>query len=112
MLALETIERGVERTLFDEQRATGDLLDARQHAEAVQGAEREGLENQQVQGSRQEISAGAHASLSRLDEQRPRQGLNVERCRFSRAIVVTRLDSAGVSGPVTAFPIEMRVLSA
>jgi hypothetical protein len=36
-LVLETVERGVERALLDEERALGDLLDPRQDGVAVQG---------------------------------------------------------------------------
>jgi hypothetical protein len=57
---LEAVERGVERALLDQQRAARDLLDAQQHAVAVQGAERDGLEDEHVERAGQQVSAGGH----------------------------------------------------
>src|SRR5262245_13056243 len=45
-LVLEPIQRGVERALLDRQRLVRDLLNAQQHAVAVQLAERNRLEDE------------------------------------------------------------------
>src|SRR5688500_3240593 len=45
-LLFETVKGGIERALLDVQRVPGDLLDAQQHAIAVQLAERHGFQNE------------------------------------------------------------------
>jgi hypothetical protein len=57
---LEAIERGVQRALLDVERAARDLLDAREHGVAVQLAQRDGLEDQQVERARQEVGLVWH----------------------------------------------------
>src|SRR5262245_33773946 len=62
-LMLEPIEGGIERTLLDGERASGDLLDAQQHAVAMLRAERDGLEDQQIERAGQELRLCGHVSL-------------------------------------------------
>ena len=63
-LVLEPVERGVERALFDEQRALRDLLDAGQHAVAMQRAERHRLEDEDVERARKEVGLSRQMRLS------------------------------------------------
>ena len=60
---LEPEERRIQRALLDEQRAAGDLLDPQQHGVAVERPERDGLEDEQVQGSGQQSGARRHGRL-------------------------------------------------
>src|SRR5262249_40392256 len=53
-LKLQAVERGVERALFDFERTAGDLADAEEYAVAVQGAERHGLQDEDVEGAGKE----------------------------------------------------------
>jgi hypothetical protein len=46
----EAIQPGLERALLDGQRATGDLLDAQQHAVGVLRTKRNRLQDQQATG--------------------------------------------------------------
>ena len=61
-LLLEAVERRIQRTLLDDQRAARDLLDAQQHAVPVEGSERDGLENQDVERPGQQRGARRHDS--------------------------------------------------
>jgi hypothetical protein len=54
-LANEAEEGGVEGALFDEESATGNLLDAEEDAVAVERAEGDGFENEQIEGAGKEI---------------------------------------------------------
>src|ERR1035438_1919151 len=47
-LVLQTEQSGIQRALLDVERASGDLLDAQQHAIAMTRPERNGLQDQQV----------------------------------------------------------------
>jgi hypothetical protein len=50
---LQPIQRGVESPLLDLQRPAGDLLDAKQDAVAMELAERDCLEDQEIQRPRE-----------------------------------------------------------
>ena len=72
-LMLEAIQRGIERALLNEQCAAGDLLDAKEHAVAVQLAERDRLQNEEVEGAGEDTRWICHALLlCRLGEARCR----------------------------------------
>jgi hypothetical protein len=70
---LEAVERRVERTLLDLERAARDLPDAQQHGVAVQLAERDRLEDEEVEGAREKSRlarlVGHHRLLCWLGEQ-------------------------------------------
>src|SRR5215468_3168996 len=53
-LHLQAVQRWIERALFDIERAVGDLPDAQQHAVTVKRSERDGFEDQQIEGSGKE----------------------------------------------------------
>ena len=55
---LESIERRVQRALLDFQSAGGNLLNAQQNAVTVQGTERDGLEDEQIERALQKIQPG------------------------------------------------------
>jgi hypothetical protein len=59
-LADEAEEGGIKGALFNEERAARDLLDAKENAVAVEGAERDGLEDQQVESAGKEIGLRRH----------------------------------------------------
>src|SRR6202030_2454512 len=61
-LVFKTIERGVERPLLNFQLLPGNLLDAQQDAITVERDERNGLENQHVEGALDEVELFAHGS--------------------------------------------------
>ena len=63
---LEAVQRGIERALLDGERAAGDVLDAQQHAVAMLGTERQGLEDQQIERAGQQLSLGNGAWLGAL----------------------------------------------
>ena len=48
-LTHEAKESGIEGALFDQQRITGDLSDAQEDAVAMQGAERDGSEDEEIE---------------------------------------------------------------
>ena len=56
------MERGEQRAGFDEESAVGDLLDAAGDAEAVELARAEGFEDEEVEGSLEEVGLGGHAA--------------------------------------------------
>src|SRR5690606_21119269 len=60
---LQTMQRGVQRALLDLQRATGNLFNPQQHAIAVQLPERNGLQDQDIQRSRQQLGGSNHGVL-------------------------------------------------
>ena len=60
---LEAIQRGIERALLDLQAVLRDLLDAEQDAVAVQRPQRDGLEDEEVEGALQQLCRVAHAAL-------------------------------------------------
>src|SRR6185436_5505648 len=62
-LMLEAIECGVQRALLNEQCAAGDLLDTKEHAIAVQLAERDCLENEEVESAGEDTRGVGHALL-------------------------------------------------
>ena len=55
VLANEAEEGGVEGALFDQESAARDLFDAEEDAVAMEGAERNGFENEQIEGAGKEI---------------------------------------------------------
>src|ERR687892_2279207 len=61
---LQPRERLVERALLHEERSTRHLFDTEKHAVAVQLAERNGLEDQDVQCSRQKLGSRHVLSLA------------------------------------------------
>jgi hypothetical protein len=61
-LADKAEKRGVEGALFDEKRAARDLFDAEENAVAVEGAERDGFENQQVESAGEKIGLRGHGA--------------------------------------------------
>src|SRR5262245_63318084 len=70
-LMLEAMERRIQRVLFDPERPTRDLLDALQHAVAVLGVQREGLENQQIERAGEEFRLFACPQLlTSINEER------------------------------------------
>jgi hypothetical protein len=48
-LALESVERRVQRALLDAELTAGDLLHAQEHAIPVQLSQRDGFQDQQVE---------------------------------------------------------------
>ena len=60
---LEPVERGIEGALLNLQSVAGDLLDAEEHAIAVERAERDGFQDQEVECALQQFGGIAHASL-------------------------------------------------
>src|SRR4030095_3657406 len=54
-IALETVERGIERPLWDLERVLGDLRDAEKDAVAVERAERHRLQDQHVERPGEEL---------------------------------------------------------
>lgn len=50
-LADKAEQGGIERALFDQQRTAGNLLDAEENAITMEGAERHGLEDQEIESS-------------------------------------------------------------
>jgi hypothetical protein len=57
----ETIQRGVQRPLLNLEGSTGDLLDAQQDAVAVQLAEGNGFENEDVERPREQVGGMSHS---------------------------------------------------
>src|SRR5450631_4044886 len=57
---LQFVECRVERSLLDRECSAGHLLDAEQHAIAVDGPERDCLQNQEVERTAQKISLFRH----------------------------------------------------
>ena len=57
---LEAVQRGIERALLDEQRAAGHLLDPLHDRVAAERAERDGLEDQEVEGAGEQVGAWRH----------------------------------------------------
>jgi hypothetical protein len=51
----------IQSALLDGQRASGNLSDAQQHAIAMQGSQRYGFQDQQIQGARQQFGLFGHA---------------------------------------------------
>src|SRR3954470_18626475 len=62
-LVLEPVERWIESSLLHEQRAIRDLLDSQQHAVSVQLAERDRLQDQQVEGAGKQVGLIGHRVL-------------------------------------------------
>ncbi len=60
---LEAIQRGIERALLNLQAVLRDLLNAEQDAVAVQRPQRDGLEDEEVEGALQQLGRVAHAAL-------------------------------------------------
>ena len=59
-LANQAKQAGIERALLDEQRIAGDLPDAQKDAVAVQRAERDRPQNQQIERSGKKLSLVGH----------------------------------------------------
>jgi hypothetical protein len=59
-LADEAEESGVESALFDEKSAARNLLDAEEDAIAVEGAEGNGLENEEIESAGEKVSLRGH----------------------------------------------------
>src|SRR5580658_861516 len=59
-LVFQSVERWVQRSLLDLQLLIGDLLYAKQNPVAMQRAERDGFEDQHVQGTVQQIDLFPH----------------------------------------------------
>src|SRR5205807_8640896 len=59
-LADEPEQRGIQRALFDEQRPSGNLFDAQQHAVTMQRPERHRLQNQKIERSRKNLRLRGH----------------------------------------------------
>ena len=57
---LQPIERRIERALLDDDGAAGDLLEAQQHAISVDLAERNRLQDDDVEVAWQEVSLLRH----------------------------------------------------
>src|SRR4029077_3573976 len=53
-------QTGIERALFDEQCIAGDLPDAQQDAVAMQWAERDGPQDEQIESARKQLSLVGH----------------------------------------------------
>jgi hypothetical protein len=58
---LEPVERGIQRALLNLQRVARDLLDAQQDPVAVRRAERDRLEDEQVERTLQQLGGGGQA---------------------------------------------------
>src|SRR5579864_1395628 len=61
-LAHQAAERGIERSLLDQQRAPGDRPDAQQHSVTVQRAEGNGFENQKIERAGKKLGLVGHVS--------------------------------------------------
>jgi hypothetical protein len=61
-LAYQAIQGGIERALFDKQGSTRNLLDAQKYAVTMERAERDGLENEEIESAGKELSLASHAS--------------------------------------------------
>ncbi len=61
-LADQAKKSGVEGALFDEERAAGDLFDAEKDAVAMEGAEGDSFQNQQIKSAGKEIGLAGHAA--------------------------------------------------
>src|SRR6185369_16653132 len=61
-LTHEAEEPGIERALFNEQRVSGHLPDAQKNAVAVQGSERYGSKNEEIESTRKNLSLVCHLS--------------------------------------------------
>jgi len=59
---LEAVERRIQRALLDQQRPLRHLLDALEHGVAVQRTERDGLQDEEIERSGQQVGAGRHTS--------------------------------------------------
>jgi len=75
----EAMERGIERSLVDFQDAAGDLLDPLADPPAVHGLERDGFEDQEIEGPLEDVGIGLHGLSPRYSTRECKRS-----CRMSR----------------------------
>src|SRR5207253_4663198 len=63
VLALQAMERGIQRALLHKQNFAGNLVDALRNRPAVQGLQSDGAENQAVQSALREIDSAVRHSF-------------------------------------------------
>jgi len=63
VLALQAMERGIQRALLHKQNFAGNLVDALRNRPAVQGLQSDGAENQEVQSALREIDSAVRHSF-------------------------------------------------
>jgi hypothetical protein len=61
-LAYQAIQGGIERALFDKQGAARNLLDAQKNTIAMERAERDGLQNEEIESAGKKLSLASHVS--------------------------------------------------
>src|SRR5205807_6650181 len=62
-LSHQSKQRRVERALFDQQRSVGNLFDAQQNTVAIERAQRDGFQNEQIESAGENLRAFSHPSI-------------------------------------------------